>query len=100
MFSILILNSKLIGGITMKNIILIDDSVLLLEMIYGYLEQRCEKVKCIKFYNPFNALKYIADGNPVDVIVMDYHMPRINGIEMAYQVLENHKNIRIILQYT
>lgn len=81
----------------MKNAVLIGDSVLFLEMVQEHLERKHRKVECIKFYNPFDALHYISEGNPVDCIITDYMMPKINGLEIAYRVLHNHINPRIII---
>ena len=81
----------------MKNVILIGDSVIFLEMIQEYIERRYNKVNCVKFYNPFSALQYIEAGNSIDTMIIDYQMPKLNGLEMAYRILVNHHQIRIII---
>ena len=81
----------------MKNVILVDDSLIFLEVMHDYVMNQRKDVKCVKFYDPRDVLHYLANGNPIDVLITDYQMPRINGIELAHLVLQRHRHTRIII---
>lgn len=59
-------------------IILIDDHQILIEGISQLLENSHEVVAI--FSEPVRALEFLK-ANPVDLVIVDYEMPQVNGIE-------------------
>jgi len=76
-------------------VILIDDEQLALD----YLERQLTKISEVnvagKFVNPLLGKEVIA-ATDVDVVFLDIHLPEINGIELAEQILELKPNLHIV----
>ena len=80
----------------MKKIIIVDDNVNFVDMAREYLENFTGK-EVIAFYTPDKVLEHISNHKDIDVLVSDYEMPKMNGFELAKQVLEKSPNIKIII---
>ena len=82
---------------TMKSILLVDDDKLILKYIeIGFNN----KFKLLKASNGSEALKILNQPNTnIDLIITDYRMPIINGIELANIIKANNKfnNIPLLL---
>lgn len=82
------------GGYIMK-IILIDDEILAL----AYLEQQFKRIPDVniigKFTDPQEGKLYILHHD-VDVVFLDIHLPGINGIELAEQILEKKPKLNVV----
>ncbi|MFQ5969571.1 MAG: response regulator [Nitrososphaerales archaeon] len=50
--------------------------------------------ECLKVYR--EALKQSQNGSPFDVVVLDYRMPGMNGMEAARQILETNPRQMLI----
>lgn len=80
----------------MKKVLLVDDCFEWLFVEKEFIERNNE-VECIAFEKPLEALKYLREGNEVDILITDYQMPRIDGFELAQRVNDEFPDIRIIL---
>lgn len=75
----------------MKNIVIVDDTanqLVFLELIIN----QCGFVP-IKFSNPSKALEYIKT-NKIDLLITDYNMPEMDGIELIREVKKIASNIK------
>lgn len=76
-------------------IIIIDDDIQVLESVKDALEVRNMQIKT--FYNPIEGLEYLKN-NTVDVLILDYYMPEMNGSEVVEKLREYNNNTIVILQ--
>ena len=76
-------------------IIIIDDDVQVLESVKDALEVRDMQIKT--FSNPIEGLEYMKN-NTVDVLILDYYMPEMNGSEVVEKLREYNNNTIVILQ--
>ncbi len=89
---ILVLNKK--GAINMTTILLVEDDKnqrLLYEQELGL-----EGYKIVTATDGKEALEKVQE-QPLDLIIMDINMPRMNGIETMGKVLSKNKEIPIII---
>jgi len=47
--------------------------------------------------SPQDALKWIDDGDPFDLAILDFHMPEINGVELAREIHLRRKSLPLLL---
>ena len=76
-------------------LIIIDDDVQVLESVRDALEVRDMQIKT--FSNPVEGLEYMKN-NTVDVLILDYYMPEMNGSEVVEKLREFNNNTIVILQ--
>ena len=76
-------------------IIIIDDDVQVLESVRDALEVRDMQIKT--FSNPIEGLEYLKN-NSVDVLILDYYMPEMNGSEVVENLRAFNNNTIVILQ--
>lgn len=75
--------------------ILVDDEQLALDFLERQLE-KTEKIDIVgKYTNPLEAKHHIVNQE-VDVVFLDIHLPEINGIELAEQILEEKPEQAIV----
>lgn len=77
--------------------ITIDDEPLALQLVSGYVEKVPGLELVGSFDNPLDAMEYL-QGNEVDLIFLDIHMPDLNGIEFA-RILDNRPKIIFTTAY-
>lgn len=81
----------------MCHIIVVDDKDLSLELIYSFLTREgYQHVK--KFDSPIKALNEINNGFIPDLVITDYRMPQMNGIQFLYSLYkQTHRKIPSII---
>jgi two-component system, LytTR family, response regulator len=76
-------------------VILVDDEQLALK----YMEHQLRKVSQIeilgKFIDPFEAKRFVLETE-ADVVFLDIHLPEINGIELAEQLLQHKPQLNVV----
>ena len=70
----------------LPRVLVVDDSLAFLDLVRDLCEEEQEaKFVPITFANPLEALEYVK-GENVAVLVVDYEMPEMNGIDLAKAV--------------
>jgi len=92
----------------LSKILVVDDEVDLLSAYKEALERAKHQVvtaedgeKCLEIYRKEiqreqSKPEDLIDGSPFDVVVLDYKMPRKNGLDAAEEILELNPHQRII----
>ncbi len=69
-----------------STILIVDDEEMVLASIRAFL--RLETDYCIQaFHEPEKAVEYLKNG-PADVVISDYLMPKLNGIQVLGKIKE------------
>lgn len=87
----MIFNTTIISKL---NILCVEDEPQALAQLQLSLESFCKKLYCAE--NGLQALD-ILENNPVDIIVTDLNMPKMNGLELLKEVKEKYKHIAVII---
>ena len=75
-------------------ILVVDDAPDTLEVLHRSVEHMGFSVfSCESAAEAFEILK----NNPVDLVITDYHMPFIGGLDLIVHVRENYKNTEVIM---
>lgn len=82
-----------------KQILIVDDSESIREILSFSLSNAGYQV--LVATDGLDALKYF-DGRPIDLLLTDYHMPNMNGLELTVKVrqIENYKFVPILVLTT
>jgi two-component system, chemotaxis family, chemotaxis protein CheY len=82
-----------------KTILIVDDSESIREVVSFTLES--EGFKVLVGVDGKDALRFL-DGNAIDLIITDLHMPVMNGIELIKEVrrMENYSRVPILFLTT
>lgn len=76
-------------------VILIDDERLALDYLEHQLLQVADVEIIGKYMNPLLGRQRILQ-EPADLVFLDIHLPEVNGIELAEQLLEQKPNLNIV----
>jgi putative two-component system response regulator len=81
----------------MKTIVLVDDVQFNLTLLW-HLVKRIENYNAVSFLKPEDALDWCKE-NEYDLVIVDYMMPKMNGIEFIQQLKNspNKKDIPILM---
>jgi len=77
----------------MKRIVLIDDNQINLTLLW-HLVKKIEGYEAVNFLDPVEALAWCKE-NEADLIIVDYMMPQMDGIEFITQFLSFSKELKI-----
>lgn len=82
-----------------KKILIVDDSESIREVVSFTLES--EGYNILSAIDGKDALKHL-DGQAIDLVITDLHMPNMNGIELIREVrtIEEYKRIPILFLTT
>ncbi len=75
-------------------IVTVDDEVQITELIELFIKSVDRKSNIHSFNDPVAAREYLMD-NPVDVLITDYKMPMVNGIDLLESVPSHVKKVLI-----
>jgi PAS domain S-box-containing protein len=85
-----------------KNVLIVDDNVNNRLILHQMLA--LNKITTTEAANGIEAIKILSERNNFDVIIMDYHMPYMDGIETIKKIRENFQSSKslqpIILLYS
>lgn len=76
--------------------LIIDDHDLFNEGLKSILKNESSIEVVGQVYHSQDTLRYVDQLSP-DILLMDFNMPGINGLEMTHQLLANSKNINILI---
>ena len=78
-------------------VLIADDQVLFAESLKMVLEQRSDNIEDVKIVNNGSDAVNEADIFRPDVILMDIHMPVMNGVDASKIIKKKHPEIKIII---
>lgn len=78
-----------------KIVLLADDEIMLRDLLAELLESNGYNV--IKVISGTEALKVLTEEIKVDLIILDYNMPEMNGLDCATEIRKFNKDIPIVL---
>lgn len=86
------------GGFTMYKTIIIEDDL----MVCAILEKQLSKFSHLEvsqhFHRGTEALEYLAENpNGAELIILDYYMPGMNGVDFLSKLRETNKDIQVIM---
>lgn len=76
----------------MHKVLIVDDEFLARKLLQGYVQKMPNLELVGTAQNSFEAFSFIKE-NPVDIVLLDIHMPDLNGIELARTL----KNVPVII---
>ena len=77
-----------------KQLLVVDDTEITLEILQRNLEKQDYKVFTAQ--NVSEALS-ILEINKIDLVITDYKMPNVSGIDLIKHVRENYKNTEVVM---
>jgi len=80
----------------MIRILIADDHPLMIDGIKSSLEGIEDFEIIAEANNGYQVLEILDAGTPVDIILMDINMPKLDGLECTRQVVKKHPETRII----
>ena len=84
------------GGGLSFTILIVDDSVLLRHALRSCIEKNSEWQICGEAENGQDAVDKVQELRP-DVVIMDFQMPVMNGIDAARQIAKSAPNTAIVM---
>jgi two-component system, NarL family, nitrate/nitrite response regulator NarL len=78
------------------SLILIDDHQIVLDGLKLMFENDSDFKLINTYTNPEQALKFIGN-NPVDIVVTDYSLPGMNGLELIDKIKNQNREIKCVL---
>jgi DNA-binding NarL/FixJ family response regulator len=84
------------GGIFVVRILLVDDNPSVRHYLRAILEQQASWQVCGEARNGAEALSKVLEAVP-DLILLDYQMPDLNGVDVAKQICERFPDIPILM---
>jgi YesN/AraC family two-component response regulator len=81
---------------TRKRILIVDDDTALLQMLEDGIELLCADCEVERATDGRAALRHLA-RHSFDLVLTDYHMPGMNGLELAVVVRQALPHTRIVL---
>ena len=81
----------------MARILVVDDNVAMAEANAGLITRRRPNDEVITAYSPEDALAIIKE-NPVDLVISDYKMPKMNGVALASAIQAGGPRIPVIMR--
>jgi two-component system, NarL family, nitrate/nitrite response regulator NarL len=77
-------------------LLIVDDHQIILDGIASFLEKETEMSIVGFAHNGEQALTFL-QSTPVDVVVLDIHMPVLDGVKTSKQIKKQYPNTKIIL---
>ncbi|NVM22301.1 MAG: hybrid sensor histidine kinase/response regulator [Desulfobacterales bacterium] len=77
------------------NILVVDDERVQIESVKRGLKSKGHKV--LEALSAEEALKYLNNGTKVDLILTDYSMPKMNGLELLKKIRKVHGSLPVIM---
>jgi DNA-binding NarL/FixJ family response regulator len=84
-------------GFRMVRILLVDDNPAVRRYLRAILEQQESWRVCAEARTGAEALQQVLQAPPPDLILLDYQMPDLNGVDVARQISELFPKIPILM---
>jgi DNA-binding NarL/FixJ family response regulator len=81
----------------MTRILLVDDNPAVRRYLRAILEQQETWTVCGEARTGAEALQKVLEGQPPDLVLLDYQMPDLNGVDVARQISEMFPKIPILM---
>ncbi|MFH1297246.1 MAG: sigma-54 dependent transcriptional regulator [Bacteroidota bacterium] len=82
------------GSKNKTQILVVDDTQITLEVVQRNLETRGFRVFTAN--NVPEALR-VLEGRTIDLVITDYKMPKVSGLELIKHIRENYKNTEVVM---
>lgn len=76
------------------NVLLVDDDNIILKILHTAFKKA--EIECKACYNPNTAIDEFKKSN-FDIVITDFQMPRVNGVEVLRQVREVNPDVPVIM---
>ena len=76
-------------------IVVVDDEPTIVQMCLKVLSEQGHAVQ--GFSNTREALSYLGGGPSVDLLIVDYKMPELNGLEFIERAWGLHPKMRVVM---
>lgn len=83
-------------GLPMIKVLLVDDHQMILESL-KLLFRRIPNVEIVDTINDSRRVMTWLNTHKVDLIVSDFNMPYLNGVDLTLQVRQQHATVKVIL---
>ena len=80
----------------MTKILLIDDHQVILESL-KLLFRSIENVEVVGTLNDSRLVHAFLENNAVDLVISDFHIPHLSGVDLTLQIRKNHSHIKVML---
>lgn len=80
----------------MTKILLVDDHQVILESL-KLLFRSIENVEVIGTLSDSRKVGTFLENNVVDLVISDFHIPFISGVDLTLQIRKNHPQIKVLL---
>lgn len=84
----------------MPKCIIIDDEPHAMETLKGYVKLLPELEVVAVFHDPLEAMRFFAESEKLDLVLLDVDMPKISGIELAKQVRAKTDKLVFVTAHT
>lgn len=71
-------------------VLLVDDDVNNLQLINAIFEKHCPQIDILQTNNPQNAINIVLKTKP-DLVITDWDMPQLNGLELIAELKKNNE---------
>lgn len=76
-------------------VVIIDDEEAM-HLILSRMLKKVADIEIIGMFQDTDQALFFIENNPVDIVLLDIHLPKENGIEFAKKLIDKNKNIPII----
>ena len=80
----------------MTKILLIDDHQVILESL-KLLFRSIENIEVVGTLNDSRLVNTFLENNAVDLVISDFHIPYLSGVDLTLQIRKNHSHIKVML---
>lgn len=84
----------------MTKLVLVDDHKVFLQGMEALLSRSEEFEVLETFTDGLELMRFLVEGNPPDVLLLDIEMKSISGVEVAENVLKQYPSVRVIMLST